>query len=176
VTWPDILIAIVLGLGAISGFRRGLVGELSGIVALAAAIAAGFSYTGSFDAWVAGRTHLGPGSAHVVGIALFALLAYAIVLAIGAVLSRIAKLPIIGLANAAGGAAIGLCKSVLFIWVALYVALFFPLSSDLREQLHKSLFIAAIEAPNKQLDDHVRDSLPNFAKPMSGSLFDHHRV
>ena len=175
-SWPDIVIAIVLGLGAISGFRRGLIGELSGIVALGAAIAAGFGYTGRFDPWVADRTHLGAGSAHVVGILCFALVAYAIVIALGAVLSRIAKLPIIGLANAAGGAAIGLCKSLVFVWVALYVALFFPLPPDLREQLHASLFVALIESPNKPLDDHVRDSLPDFAKPLSGSLFDHHRV
>ena len=103
-SWLDILIAIVLGLGTFAGFRRGLIGELSGIVALGAAVVAAFNYPGTFDPWVAGRTHLGSGSAHVVGMFCFGLIAYAIILVVGSVLSGIAKLPILGLLNAAGGA------------------------------------------------------------------------
>ncbi len=175
-TWPDIVIAIVLGLGTLAGLRRGLIGELSGIVAMGAAVVAAFSYGGGLDAWVRGRTHLGTGSAHVVGMVLFGLIAYAIVLAIGLVLSGVAKLPIVNIANALGGAAIGFCKSLLFLWIALYVALFFPLSADLRKDLHDSTLVTLIETPNKQLDAHMRDSLPDAVRPFAGSIFDRHRV
>ncbi len=174
--WPDIVIAIVLGLGTLAGLRRGFIGELSGIVALGAAVVAAFSYGGGLDAWVRGRTHLGLGSAHVVGMVLFGLIAYAIVLAIGLVLSGFAKLPILNLVNALGGGAVGFLKSLLFLWIALYVALFFPLSPDLRKDLHESYLVTLIETPNKQLDAHMRDSLPDYVRPLSGSLFDRHRV
>jgi uncharacterized membrane protein required for colicin V production len=107
---------------------------------------------------------------------LFGLIAYAIVLAIGLVLSGFAKLPILNIANAVGGGAIGFLKSLLFLWIALYVALFFPLSPDLRKDLHESSLVTLIETPNKGLDAHMRDSLPDYVRPLSGSLFDRHRV
>jgi membrane protein required for colicin V production len=174
--WPDVVIAIVLGLGAFSGFRRGLVNELTGAVAFAAAIAAAFFYTGVLDAPVAARTHLGPGSAHVVAMILFALIAYAIVLLLGLVLSGFAKLPVINIANGLGGAAVGFLKALLFAWIAIYVALFFPLSPDLRRDLHNSVLVALITRPNSGLDDHVESTLPGYVKPFTGGLFEKHHT
>jgi uncharacterized membrane protein required for colicin V production len=176
VSWPDIVIAIVLLLGTLSGLRRGLVGELTGIVALGAAIVAAFTYSGALDALVAQRTHLGAGSAHMVAMVIFGLIAYAIVLALGLVLSGFAKLPLLNIVNGIGGAGVGLLKSLLFVWVVLYVALFFPLSHDVRDDLHHSYLVALIQAPNARLDDRLQAGLPPYVRPFAGSLFDRHKV
>jgi uncharacterized membrane protein required for colicin V production len=174
--WPDIVIAVALVLGTFSGLRRGLLGELTGTVALAAAILAAFTYSGGLDAWVKHRTHLEPGSAHIVAMVVFGLIAYAIVLAIGLVLSGFAKLPLLNVVNAVGGAGVGLVKSLLFVWIALYVALFFPLSRDLRADLHRSSLVALIEAPNVNVDGHLQASLPPYVRPFAVSLFDRHKI
>lgn len=174
--WPDVVIIVILMLGTISGFRRGFIGELSGAVALAAGVVAGFAYGGWFDGAVIGLTHLGPGSAHVIGIFVTGLLAYGIVLFIGFVLETVAKLPLLGIANSLGGAAIGFVKAVLLVWVAVYVALFFPLSRDLRADLHRSALVGFIATPDRSLDEHVRASLPWYLKALSIPLFDRHHV
>jgi uncharacterized membrane protein required for colicin V production len=174
--WPDIVLGIVAIVGTLKGFKRGLVEELTGAVALAFAIGAAFAYGGTWDAWVGARTHLGPGSTHVVGMVLYAAVAYVVVFAIGMALSTVAKLPIVGTANALGGAVVGLVKATVLAWAVVYVALFFPLSRDLRDDLHHSRLVAVLETPNAHLDGILRGSLPWFVKPFAASMFARHRV
>lgn len=174
--WPDIVIAAILVLSALRGFKTGFVRELTGAVAFFFAIAAAFQYPGFWDATVQSLTGLRPASAHVLALILYAGAAYAIVLVIGAVLGRIAKLPIIGLANAILGAALGLAKAMVFLWAVVYVALFFPLSRDLRHDLHQSRLVALLEEPNPPLDGTLRRSLPWYARPFAEGMFARHHV
>ncbi len=176
IAWPDIAIGFVVVFGALKGFKRGFVNELAGAVAIVFALAAAFAYSGAWDAFVREHTHLGPGSAHVVAMVAYAAAAYFIVLALGAALSAVAKLPLIGTANALLGALVGVLKAAIFMWAILYVALFFPLSHDLREDLHRSRFVAILQQPNAGLDETVRASLPPFVRPFAGSMFSRHRV
>ncbi len=154
--WPDIVI----------GFA----------VAIVFALVAAFAYTGAWDSFVHDRTHLSPGSAHVVGMVAYAAAAYFVVLALGAALSAVARLPLIGSANALLGALVGILKAAIFVWAILYVALFFPLSHDVRDELHRSRFVAILQQPNAGLDETVRASLPPFVRPFAGSMFSRHRV
>ncbi len=174
--WPDIAIGIVAIFGTLKGFKRGFINELRGMVALAFAIGAAFAYHGNFDLFLRDRAHLATGSAHIAGMVLYAALAYAIVYAIAAALSTVAKLPILGTVNALLGAAVGLLKTAIFAWAIVYVALFFPLSADIRDDLHRSHLVAILEQPNIGLDKHVRDALPDFVRPFAQGLFEHHRV
>jgi membrane protein required for colicin V production len=174
--WPDIAVGLILAFGAFRGWRVGLIAELTGIVALVAAIVAAFAYPGMWDGAIHERFNVGAGSAHVVGLLAFAGLAYFIVSAIGFALGRIAKLPIIGTANAALGSALGLAKSAIFVWAVLYVALFFPLSHDLRKDLHRSRLVSLLASQDEGLDDTLRSSLPWFVKPYSTDIFARHRV
>jgi uncharacterized membrane protein required for colicin V production len=176
IAWPDVLIGAIVIFGALKGIRRGFVAELTGAIALFVAVVAAFRYQGDWDAWTAAVLHLGPGSAHVVGMTLFAIAAYLITSAIGIALSRVAKLPVIGLANRALGAGVGAAKAAVLLWAVLYVALFFPLSRDLRADLHRSRLVALLTGPNAQLDGTMRSSLPWFMRPFSGGLFSRHRV
>ncbi len=176
VAWPDIVIGAVLILGALKGFKRGLIGELTGFVALAAGMIAAFTYSGFWDQTVTNLFHLGPGSAHVVAMIVYGSIAYWFVFGVGAVLSRVAKLPVIGVGNGLLGAGVGVVKAGLLVWVIVYIGLLLPLTKDLRADLHQSRFIAMFQVPDDKLDGVMRGQLPWFVKPFSGSLFDRHKV
>ena len=174
--WPDVALGLVLIFGTLKGFKRGFIGELAGALALAFAIVAGFSYRGTWDAWLLEHANLGVGSAHIVGLALYAIAAYIVVRGIGAALATIAKLPVIGTANALGGAAIGATKTTVALWALVYVALFFPLTAVLRDDMHQSRLVALLETPNRKIVENLRRSLPDFVRPFANDLFDRHRV
>ena len=174
--WPDIVVLLLLLFGALRGWRVGLIGELTGMVALATAVTAAFAYPGMWDGFAQQRTGLGPGSAHVVAMLAFAAAVYGIVFMVGFAFGRIAKLPIIGTVNAGLGAAVGVVKTTIIVWAILYVALFFPLSRDLRNDLRRSRFVVVLETPNDRFDETLRSSLPWFVRPYSADLFARHRV
>lgn len=175
-TWPDLVIGGIAVLFAVKGFRKGFVSELAGAVALFIAIVAAFRYPGSLDGIVASTTQLGPGSSHVVGMVLFALIVYAIVMLVAWVLGKIAKLPILGIGNALAGALVGAGKALVVAWAILYVILFFPLTPDLRGDLHRSSLVQLITQPNATVDETFRSLMPWFVRPFMGPLFAHHRV
>ena len=176
VGWPDVVIACVVLFGTLKGLKRGLVRELTGAVALAFGIAAAFRYPGMWDGFFGTTFHLAAASAHVVGIVAYAAAAYAIVLALGSVLSMVAKLPILGIGNAAGGAAVGAAKAIVFVWAIVYIALLFPLPGTVRSDLRRSQLVAALLRPSERFDDALRGSLPPFMQPYADQLFAGHRV
>jgi len=174
-SWPDLLIAFVVVIGAFMGLRQGFVAALTGFVAVAIAVLAAFRYDGAWDGWVTSLTHIRPGSAHVVAMALFAIAAYAITVAVGMVFARIVKLPGLNIVNALLGAVVGVFEATALLWLVLYVALFFPLPSDLRDDLHRAPLVASLTAPNAQVDDEVKSLLPWIVRPFAGPFFDRHK-
>ncbi|HEY0383734.1 MAG TPA: CvpA family protein [Candidatus Elarobacter sp.] len=175
-TWPDLVIGFIALLFALKGWKRGFVAEIGGFIALAASIWAAIHYPGTFDALMRDYVHLGGGSAHLVGMVVFALVVYVALMVISSILSRIAKLPVIGLGNGLGGALVGIAKSLVGVWVVLYVMLFFPLSRDIRADLHNSMLVAFVTQENPQIDDFVRGTMPWFVRPLVAPLFARHRV
>ncbi len=174
--WPDIVIAVVVLFGLLRGLKVGLVRELTGAVALAFGIFAAFRYPGMWDGFIAAHVHVSPGVTHIVGMVAYAAVAYAIVLALGSVLSMVAKLPLLNIVNALGGAIVGSLKAIVFLWVALYIALFFPLTPGLRDDLHRSSLVTQLERPDGWIDTTLRATLPAFVAPYANSLFAKHRV
>ena len=175
-TWPDLVIGFIALLFGLKGWKRGFVAEIGGFIALAAAIWAAIHYPGTFDAFFRDVVHIGEGSAHVVGMVVFALVVYVALMVISSVLSRIAKLPVIGLGNGLGGALIGVAKSLVGVWVVLYVLLFFPLSHDIRTDFHNSALVGLVTSENPQIDGMVQATMPWFVRPLVVPLFARHRV
>jgi uncharacterized membrane protein required for colicin V production len=175
-TWPDLVIGGIALLFTLKGWKRGFVGEISGAIALGAAFWAALRYPGTLDAYARDLLHLGPGSAHVLGMIVFAVVVYIALMVLASILSRIAKLPVIGIGNGLGGAAIGLAKALFGIWAVLYVALFFPLDRSLRADLHKSQAVGFVTSPNTWIDDIVEGTVPSFIRPMVDPVFQNHRV
>jgi uncharacterized membrane protein required for colicin V production len=176
IAWPDIVIAIVVLVTTLKGIKRGMVGELTGALALLVGITAAFSYAGTFDGFVRDHGRLAPPAAHVVGMLLYGALAYAIVYVLGAALSTIARLPLLNIANTLLGGVVGFAKGCVYSWALLYVALFFPLPRDVRGDLHRSQLVAMLQMPDAWLDDQVRGKLPAFMRPYGEPILDQHRV
>lgn len=174
--WPDAVIALVVGLLAFKGWTQGFFKEVGGLVAMAAAVIAPHYYNGSADAAIASATKLDPASSHVVATILTGILAYAIVLAIAAVLTRIAKLPILNLANRIAGALVGFVKGAFLIWLALFIALFFPLTPEIRGSLHQSRLAPYFTALDEPIDAAIEYTMPPFVKPWLAPYFQRHHL
>lgn len=174
--WPDLLIALICSFTAIAGLRRGFVRELSGTVALLFALITPWLYRGNMDGAIQIATRLGPGSAHVLGMFIVGVATYVVVRVAAWVVDRVARLPVLSIFNTIAGGGIGLVKGVLSCWILLYVALFFPLSPDLRADLHRSPFVIGLSRNYDPIDKTLKDVFPWFARPFVNPYFWRHRA
>jgi uncharacterized membrane protein required for colicin V production len=174
--WPDVVIVIVLAIATLKGYSRGFVTELGGAVAVTAALVTPWFYNGSLDPQIARFTNLGPGSAHVIGMFATGLGTYILILVVARLLGTIAKLPLLGLGNAVGGAAIGFAKGAVLLWLVLFIALFFPLSPDIRDGLHQSRLAPYLVSYDPPLDDAILSTIPWFARPFAMPYFRRHHL
>ncbi len=176
IAWPDAVIVIVLGIATFKGYSRGFVSELGGAVAVTAALVTPWFYNGSFDPQIERLAHLGPGSAHVVAMFVTGLGTYVVILLIARLLGTIARLPLLGIGNALGGAFIGFAKGAIFLWLVLFVALFFPLSPDIRDGLHQSRLAPYLVSYDAPIDDAILSTIPWFARPFVLPYFRRHHL
>lgn len=176
IAWPDVVVVIVLGIATFKGYSRGFVSELGGAVAVTAALVTPWFYNGSFDAEIERLTHLGPGSAHVVGMFVTGLGTYVLLLLVARLLGAIARLPLLGIGNALGGALIGFAKGAILLWLVLFVALFFPLSPDIRDGLHQSRLAPYLVSYDAPIDDAILSTIPWFARPFVLPYFRRHHL
>jgi uncharacterized membrane protein required for colicin V production len=176
IAWPDVVIAVVLAIAILKGYSRGFVSELGGAVAVTAALVTPWFYNGSLDSQIERVTNLGPGSAHVVGMFGTGLLTYIVILFVARLLGTVAKLPLLGLGNQIGGALIGFAKGAILLWLVLFIALFFPLSPDIREGLHASRLAPSLVAYDAPLDDAILSTIPWFARPFVMPYFRRHHL
>jgi hypothetical protein len=137
---------------------------------------AGFEYSGSFDAFVRSTTGLGIGSAHVVGLVAYAVLWYAIVIVAGWLVGRLAKLPLFNIVNAAGGGIVGAAKALFVAAFVLYVGLFFPLTPDIRADLHRSVLAQFVTLPDPDIDATLRSWMPWWMQTAANPFFKRHHV
>ncbi len=176
IAWPDVVIAIVLGIATLKGYSRGFVSELGGAVAVTAALVTPWFYNGSFDAQIERLVRVGPGSAHVVGMFVTGLGTYVLILLVARLLGTIARLPLLGIGNALGGALIGFAKGAILLWLVLFVALFFPLSADIREGLQQSRLAPYLVSYDAPIDDAILSTIPWFARPFVLPYFRRHHL
>jgi membrane protein required for colicin V production len=174
--WPDVVIVVILAIAILKGYARGFVSELGGAVAVTAALVTPWFYNGSFDPQIEQLFKLGPGSAHVVGMFAVGLITYVGILIVARLLGKIAKLPLLGFGNALGGAVVGFAKGAILLWLVLFVALFFPLSPDIRDGLHQSWLAPYLVTYDAQIDDAILSTIPWFARPFVMPYFRRHRL
>jgi membrane protein required for colicin V production len=176
IDWPDIAIGLIIAAAAIKGFSRGFVAELAGIAAIVAGFVAPWWYNGAADGQIETLTHLPAGDAHVAGMVLTGIFAYVVVLVLAAIVGRIAKLPIIGTGNALGGALVGIVKGAVVVWLLLFIALFFPLTPQVREQLRNARLIGYFTAFDDTAGSAIERFAPPFAQPVIAPLLDRHHL
>lgn len=171
----DIIIAIPLLFGAYKGFKKGLINEVAGIVALIAGIVLSKIYAPELAPMIEEKTALQPQVA--LGVA-FAGLFVAIVIVVnfvGAKLSKLIKMVALGFANRFFGLVFGISKILLVMGCALYLLDSFQMedfiiSEELRadsllypllEQAVDQLF-PLIKEEAQPMMDHASDQLSLF--------------
>lgn len=174
--WPDIVIAGILVLGALKGFKRGLVSEIGGFIAIAAAFWAAFHYNGAFDSLAAGLTKAGTGSAHIIGMLMYSVAIYIVLMLVSFALGRFVKLPFLGFGNGIAGIPVGIAKAAVLVWAVLYIGLLAPIPNDLRDDLHRSPLVQLELQPNAQIDEALVSTLPWFMRPFVNPFLKGHRV
>jgi uncharacterized membrane protein required for colicin V production len=174
--WPDIVIVTILIIATYKGWVRGFASELGGAIAVTGALVTPWLYNGCLDGEIQTLTHLGPGSAHVIGMFGTGLLTYAVALLVARFLGRVAKLPVLGIGNALGGGVIGFTKGAILLWLVLFISLFFPLSRDIRDDLHRSVLAPYLVVYDAPLDDAILSAVPWFARPFALPLFKRHHL
>jgi uncharacterized membrane protein required for colicin V production len=174
--WADIIVVAVIALAVFKGFTRGFVKEVGGLLALAALFIAPWFYNGAADLYIARVTGLGAPFAHAIGAFLTGVVAYIVIIIATWILGRIVKLSILGTGNAIAGAILGFVKSVVLIWLVLFIALFFPLTPQIRASLHDSHVARLFTTYDDQAGEAVLTMVPGFAKPYLMPYFRLHDV
>ncbi len=158
------------------GWKRGFISELGGTIALIAAFAAAWLYPGWWDRFIHTMTGVSLASAHVIGFAICAIATYSIVAFLGWTLERYAQGSIVAPIDAFLGSLVGVVKAGFLFWAIIYVALFFPLSPDLRNDLRHTFLIRYIVTPNENIDHNLREDLPWFVHPFVSPIFRRHEL
>jgi uncharacterized membrane protein required for colicin V production len=176
VGWPDVVIIAVLAIAAIKGFARGLLSELGGVVAVLLALAVPLYYNGMLDAIFERTLKMNAGSAHITGMVVSGLIVYGAIIVLLWIVSRYTSLPALGAGNAIGGGVVGFAKGAILLWVVLFVALLFPLSTQVRSDLHKSHLVAMLAQQNQRVDNAIYSRLPDLVKPLIKPILDRQQV
>lgn len=174
--WTDVAIFALLAFTTYRGYTRGFISELAGIVALVAALVVPWYYNGILDPPIHDIAGLAIPLAHIAGMVISSIVAYVIVLVVASFLSRVKSVPVLGLGNSLGGAAIGFAKGAILVWLILFVALFFPLTTAVRGTLHQSRLAPFFVAYDANIDHAVMATIPAFALPWVMPFFRRHHV
>jgi S1-C subfamily serine protease len=156
-TTVDWIAAAVIGLAALNGLRRGLVG---GILSLAGIVAGAY-----FGAKLAPQVLSGGASPYTPLVALGGavvlgmLLQSAAAMAGSAIRSTLFVLPPLRVLDSLGGVALGAAAGAAIVWVAGAVALHVPGQVQLREEVQRSRILGELNArvpPSRLLDAIAR--------------------
>ncbi len=161
----DVIVVVVFALLGFQGLRRGLVGELAGLAALAAGLYLAFHYDGR-----AGRllTRLVPRLTSTEGriVAFLVILAvvgvaagYAVVRLNGA----IARIPVVRSLNRVGGLLVGALLALVFVWILTSALLLLPSSLvPFSGAVHRSATVRVLRAVTPRWSSDLRSFLDNF--------------
>ena len=129
--WIDIVIIVVLGLGVLSGARRGLVKQIIGLVSLVASFLIGYLYMEGTGSWLGAQAGIPAEYATIAGfLAVFlgAMLGFVI---LSRFLDRVvSNTPLLGGLNRIVGAGLGLLSSGLLLSLLLYLCSVIGLPPD----------------------------------------------
>ena len=64
----------------------------------------------------------------------------------------------------------------MLIWLVLFIALYFPLSRDIRTDLHTSRLAPYFVQPDPQIDGVIESVIPWFARPALWPYFSRHHL
>jgi uncharacterized membrane protein required for colicin V production len=174
--WIDALVVLTLAVGFWGGFRAGVVRELIGLVAIVLAWVLAGAFAGPFADSLSRAWNVSVAVAHLIGFWLLFLVVFAGIRAAGWLLERLTSLPVIKIASGVGGGIVAAAKATLLLWFLLFLALFFPISSDVRAAMRASPSARAIDALDEPVYAMLESALPRDVRIVTGSILKHHRL
>lgn len=175
-TWADVLVALTLAVAFWGGYRSGMIRELIGILSIIVAWALAGAFAGLLSETLQLRFALSAGAAHLSAFWLLFLVVFAATRALGWLVERFTALPLLRFASGIGGGIVACAKAILLLWLVLFVALFFPISRDVRATLRKSPSVETIEALDRPAFAMLNQSLPHNARPFADLILAHHHL
>ena len=143
--WIDIIILILLGLAVGMGFKKGLVQEIVGIVALIVSFFLALKlHPAAANGLVKMFKEIPPHLAPTIGFAVMFLAAFGAITLAGWLLSKLIKASPLDLADKLGGMVIGLLKGAVVISILLLLLTFLPLPKDVNQKLDRSGMIRSM--------------------------------
>lgn len=138
----DLAIAILLILGAITGFRRGLVRAFAGFLSIGLAIWVGLNFSGLLEEFVAQYESIPPNSVRFLSLILTILLVYFGVKIVAKVIHSAVHTVGLGFMNRLGGTIFSLLLSTLAL-----VAIYYYTSPYLHMVLNEEILKTSIAFP-----------------------------
>lgn len=175
VNWADVAVIFVLLVMTLKGFTRGFVAEIGGLVSILAACLAALYYNGVLDGWLE-FFRLNAATAHAAGMVLCAILVYAAFAIAFGILRRLTKLPGLGTLNALAGAVVGCAKGILALWIVVFIALLFPLTSEIRDDMKRSHFVPLLVTQERNAGETLFGLLPSLARPYVRPMLDRQQL
>lgn len=159
--WVDIAVIVLLALAVFLGFRKGLVQEIVGLVALAAAFVAAVLFHQAAAAWLKSVMPAIPNNVvpTVAFIVCFIVVFLAITIA-GWILSKIIRATPLDFADKLGGMAVGLIKGALVISIILLLLAMIPLPKDVSEKMDRSAAIRSMRKVAPWVYQHTKGLWP----------------
>ncbi len=143
--WVDIVIIVLLGAAVLLGFRKGLVQEIVGIIALVVAFfAALLFHPAAAGALSAVFPKLPAGIAPTIGFISMFLAAFLAITLAGWLLTKVIKASPLDFADKLGGMALGLFKGALVISILLMLLALVPLPREVTAKMDKSAAIRSV--------------------------------
>jgi len=176
VNWVDALVFLTLAVAFWGGYRAGVVRELIGLAAIVIAWVLAGAFAGPFSDSLGVQLGVSVSVAHLIGFWLLFLVVFAAVRAGGWLLEKFATLPIIKVVSGIGGGIVAAAKSVLLLWFLLFVALFFPISNDVRTAMRASPSARAIDSLDTPAYAMLESALPRNVRVITSSILKHHRL
>lgn len=159
--WIDLAVLALLAVAVFMGFRKGLVQEMVGIAALAAAFVAAVIFNRQAAHLLRGIVpsipeHIAP----TVGFIAVFLAVFLAITVVGWLMSKLIKATPLDLADKLGGMAVGLLKGALIISVLLLLLAMVPLPRDASEKLDRSAAIRSMRKVAPWVYQHTKGLWP----------------
>ena len=143
--WVDIVIIVLLGAAVVLGFKKGLVQEIVGIIALVVAFFfALLSHGAAAGALLKAFPKIPAGVAPTIGFVVMFLSAFLAITLAGWLLAKIIKATPLDFADKLGGMAAGLFKGALVISILLMLLALVPLPMEVTAKMDRSTAIRSI--------------------------------
>jgi membrane protein required for colicin V production len=174
--WVDALVVLTMAVAFWGGYRAGVVRELIGLAAIVIAWVLAGALAGPFADGLQQQLGVSVAIAHLIGFWLLFLFVFAGVRALGWLLERMTSLPVIKVVSGVGGGVVASAKAVLLLWFLLFVALFFPISPDVRAAMRASPSARAIDTLDTPAYAMLESALPKSVRLVAASILKHHRL